>query len=1580
MACDTSVFNGDNAGVWFILWSRLPWHRGDELGAIWLQSCCVVATHVRISYDLRPGSGLYASWFCPSTCLRQEMSVVCLLQMKHCTVHSAQLIKVNMEQRRNEGANYTGYPRENPLTSGIVRHDSHLRFMDSFKALTQLETLRLLSDMFLMELDSGTAKEKACRGKARKRLSGRNSEMQTRGNSRHIRIANATVLMKLQARLSSLDYTRSIKLIFSTPGRPNFLRETEAIIRQLPDETFGGFSVYAVHGKVVRDVEDTAKYDEYCFIDTATNTQQLSWTTGTNLRNDSLTTLHYTARHAGSWLIKPPNVARRKPHVFLAKWPRPHVSPRRGGITGTGHRLPGSHVRSFVTSTRQPAQRWHYWHGTSAAWFTRTFTRNVHTSARGEVALLARDIGCLVHTYVRSPVTPTRKPAQRWHYWHGTSAAWFTRGITGTEHRLPGSHVRSFTRNVHTSARGEVALLARDIGCLVHTYVRSPVTSTRQPAESPAERCALLARDNRLPGSHVRSFTRNVHTSARAEVALLARDIGCLVHTYVRSPVTSTRQPAQRWHYWHGTSAAWFTRTFTRNVHTSARGEVALLARDIGCLVHTYVHPQENPLLNYSFLVEAAKQQDKGQNVISKHIHEKKTTLPARGSRFFHLLEGFQDAPYVIVFPADIPHQQQCIVARGVPVFLYHVLVAPSSVQLLPMTFQGTSEEIWAALNSARMKEQEKRDIPDKTRRPVASSSTIPTCENPSVSRPGIQSSSPRLTAQPPIRNYFPSIVTNFTVHMSLSAPVKIYAVHCIRTPIFSTFTVHMAGILKPFRLAVNAYTDNQVRTAMAADGAWCRTFNNWHVSSLFACGFHYTTTQPALERHRHLQHGVACGKSRRSNIPLHATHDSQYFRKPAPTWLASQSTTSQDELAASVFGATSLVLDQGPRDTKYPRPQTQPEESAFAVAIWLECGNRDKYSKARNITRRVEGSAWSTVEHSGLVDCGLNVGLMTHGGNSGCRACDTCQPHLIPDALRPPGTEHSHSMSRVQSDRTAVTLHPSKMRLEVEGEGNQRATGTERKVEARAHQLAAEHRRRWATEGESPNNSAHLPPQTPGNLIKKFLNAHHGDDEGVAERWVEFTYFNFSAGATGKRFAVMLSRRERYNVKTVDTPCTRTTRDTERPFNYTSRTNRPRVYSYIRAIGNMQNLISYNSRNSLVNPPPPLGYGRRAYLLTKTISPLLRWCILSHRRNPQLLLHQQSLIEGEAASWQDSTRMTNEQHHEANGTSVPQDGRRRTKPNAARSTRCGKSEARRVWGSGGSQGRGKRKIPEKTRRPATLSGAIPTCEDGKLSYPATMKSTSAKNSDVFSMQSLRLPGRRNTRQASPQTRIKASPSMQELYTTAGTANQKHEPCRKAELHADIICTRKKQTSSIISRRPPFIGVSLRRFNIAFTVNIGRMRSRQTVYFIFSLWNNHVFYPPPVRRAESSFTVHLFQEYVSPDATEIKRGAEQFKRGGGGRGRRHCVHAQNRMKVKDNERTTHDVCFGKDEDSVSPAYTFTLRLASANRSQIGAPPPTTSRTCSLVRPLRQRAHVITRHWLRLSETKRLQENHFNNST
>ncbi|KAJ8897334.1 hypothetical protein PR048_002680 [Dryococelus australis] len=37
------------------------------------------------------------------------------------------VIEVSMKQHRNERVGETGYPRENPPTNGIVRHDSHMR-------------------------------------------------------------------------------------------------------------------------------------------------------------------------------------------------------------------------------------------------------------------------------------------------------------------------------------------------------------------------------------------------------------------------------------------------------------------------------------------------------------------------------------------------------------------------------------------------------------------------------------------------------------------------------------------------------------------------------------------------------------------------------------------------------------------------------------------------------------------------------------------------------------------------------------------------------------------------------------------------------------------------------------------------------------------------------------------------------------------------------------------------------------------------------------------------------------------------------------------------------------------------------------------------------------------------------------------------------------------------------------------------------------------------------------------------------------------------------------------------------------
>ncbi|KAJ8877590.1 hypothetical protein PR048_022045 [Dryococelus australis] len=64
----------------------------------------------------------------------------------------------------------------------------------------------------------------------------------------------------------------------------------------------------------------------------------------------------------------------------------------------------------------------------------------------------------------------------------------------------------------------------------------------------------------------------------------------------------------------------------------------------------------------------------------------------------------------------------------------------------------GELKRVWS---SAGTEGRRKREISEKTRRPAASLGTIPTCENPGMTRPGIEPGSPRwevssLTAQPP--------------------------------------------------------------------------------------------------------------------------------------------------------------------------------------------------------------------------------------------------------------------------------------------------------------------------------------------------------------------------------------------------------------------------------------------------------------------------------------------------------------------------------------------------------------------------------------------------------------------------------------------------------------------------------------------------------------------------------------------------------------------------------------------------------------------------------------------------------------
>ncbi|KAJ8873134.1 hypothetical protein PR048_026751 [Dryococelus australis] len=52
------------------------------------------------------------------------------------------VIDMSMEQRRNERAGETAYPRENPPTNGIVRHDSHMRRTNPNERQNELITWR----------------------------------------------------------------------------------------------------------------------------------------------------------------------------------------------------------------------------------------------------------------------------------------------------------------------------------------------------------------------------------------------------------------------------------------------------------------------------------------------------------------------------------------------------------------------------------------------------------------------------------------------------------------------------------------------------------------------------------------------------------------------------------------------------------------------------------------------------------------------------------------------------------------------------------------------------------------------------------------------------------------------------------------------------------------------------------------------------------------------------------------------------------------------------------------------------------------------------------------------------------------------------------------------------------------------------------------------------------------------------------------------------------------------------------------------------------------------------------------------
>ncbi|KAJ8869261.1 hypothetical protein PR048_030833 [Dryococelus australis] len=119
-----------------------------------------------------------------------------------------------------------------------------------------------------------------------------------------------------------------------------------------------------------------------------------------------------------------------------------------------------------------------------------------------------------------------------------------------------------------------------------------------------------------------------------------------------------------------------------------------------------------------------------------------------------------------------------------------------SPVELVPNNvsrqWEEVGEEIWAVVNSEVLRVNEgdwstercrndgagKREVPEKTRRPTASSFTIPTCENP-VTRPGIEPGSPWweasvLTAQPPWPQWLESSRLQYRLTAFLERAVQV--------------------------------------------------------------------------------------------------------------------------------------------------------------------------------------------------------------------------------------------------------------------------------------------------------------------------------------------------------------------------------------------------------------------------------------------------------------------------------------------------------------------------------------------------------------------------------------------------------------------------------------------------------------------------------------------------------------------------------------------------------------------------------------------------------------------------------------
>ncbi|KAJ8868337.1 hypothetical protein PR048_029853 [Dryococelus australis] len=115
--------------------------------------------------------------------------------------------------------------------------------------------------------------------------------------------------------------------------------------------------------------------------------------------------------------------------------------------------------------------------------------------------------------------------------------------------------------------------------------------------------------------------------------------------------------------------------------------------------------------------------------------------LPAASLRLRHLSRA---ATVVLPTTNDSRYNHGCVVSLSpwsqatAPTRGHYSLVSPQ--YLLPA---ASLRQLWS---SAGMQGMGKRDIPEKTRRPEASSGTIPTCENPGLTQPRIEPGSSRNT------------------------------------------------------------------------------------------------------------------------------------------------------------------------------------------------------------------------------------------------------------------------------------------------------------------------------------------------------------------------------------------------------------------------------------------------------------------------------------------------------------------------------------------------------------------------------------------------------------------------------------------------------------------------------------------------------------------------------------------------------------------------------------------------------------------------------------------------------------------